>query len=82
MLVWAMSVLLMIGFMSVSMFATLPGSAPFFPFMEEEDSGKAVIGEVVDDCRVMIQERGRLKCMQSMEYREDGSKAVELSTRR
>jgi hypothetical protein len=77
-----MSVLLLIGFMSVSMFATLTVPAPPQIAFDEEDPSQPVVGHVVADCRVMIQERGRLTCVDSVEYREDNSGAVALSTER
>ncbi len=79
--VWAMTVLLMVGFMSVSMFATLsPVPEEVVQLsINEEDPALPIVGTVVTDCRVMLETNGRLSCLPAMEYREDSSGAVALS---
>ena len=57
--VWAMSVLLMIGFMSMSMFATLSAPPPVQVTIDEEDPSQPIVGKVADDCRVMMEERAK-----------------------
>ena len=80
---WALSVLLTIGLLSVSMFATLtPALAPVASnqvlavAMNDEDPSHPIVGTVSADCRVMIYLDGRLRCVQALAYREDGSQAV------
>ena len=77
--VWAMSVLLMIGFMSMSMFATLSAPPPVQVTIDEEDPSQPIVGKVADDCRVMMEERGKLRCLESVEYREDISGALTVA---
>jgi hypothetical protein len=66
----------MIGFMSVSMFATLKAPPPAQVAIDEEDPAQPIVGLVVNDCRIMIEERGRLRCVEAVEYREDTSGAL------
>ncbi len=80
---WALSVLLTIGLLSVSMFATLtPAPAPVDSkqvvavAMNDEDPSHPIVGTVSSDCRVMIYLDGRLSCVEAMEYHEDGSRLV------
>jgi hypothetical protein len=76
--VWALTVLLMIGFMSVSMFATLsPVPEEIVQgIIDEDDPTQPIIGKVVTDCRIMLESHGKLTCLPSVEYREDPSGAV------
>ena len=80
--IWAMTMMLMIGFMSVSMFATASASAsearPAFQAftLNEEDPVQPILGEVSNDCRVMIEQENRLHCLASVEYRLDHSGIV------
>jgi hypothetical protein len=74
-----MSVLLMIGFMSMSMFATLSAPPPVQVTIDEEDPSQPIVGKVADDCRVMMEERGKLRCLESVEYREDISGALTVA---
>ena len=79
-LVWAFSMMLMIAFMSMTMFATLPSSTALRGALalDEEDPSRPIIGQVVADCRVMIEESGKLKCVESVEYKEDHSGVLTL----
>ena len=76
-LVWAFSMMLMIAFMSMTMFATLPSPA-LRGAIDEEDPSRPIIGQVTADCRVMIEEGGKLKCVESVEYKEDHSGVLPL----
>ena len=76
--VWAVSMLLMLAFLSVSMFATLP-AGPIeteTATINEDDPRQPVIGQVQRDCRVMIEMGGKLQCLESTEYRPDASSIV------
>ena len=79
--VWAMSVLLMIGFMSMSMFATLSAPPPARVTIDEENPAQPTVGKVANDCRVMLEERGKLRCLESVEYREDTSGTLIIAPR-
>jgi hypothetical protein len=81
--IWAMSVLLTIGLLSVSMFATLtpppapvPSNQVLAVAINDEDPSHPIVGTVSADCRVMIYLDGRLRCVEALEYHEDASGAV------
>lgn len=74
--IWAASVLLMIGFLSVSMFATLTVEPAALTMVDEEDPPQPIIGKAVADCRVAIADRGELKCPEFVEYLPDDSQVV------
>ncbi len=73
--------LLMLAFLSVSMFATLPAGpieTETTTIINEDDPSQPVIGQVQLDCRVMIEIGGKLQCLESTEYRPDDSAIVSL----
>ena len=78
--VWAVSMLLMLACLSVSMFATLP-TTPIetdIAALSEDDPGQPVIGQIQRDCRIMIEMGGKLQCLESTEYRPDDSNVVSI----
>jgi len=64
---WVLTILLMTGLLSMSMFATLPVASAMF---DEDDPPRATEGRVVTDCRVMIERNGALMCLPSLEYQD------------
>lgn len=82
---WALSVLLTVGFLSVSMFATLTPApsttSKHVPVVaiDEDDPTNPVVGTVAADCRVMINMDGRLRCLEAVEYGEDNSGIVKAT---
>ena len=78
--IWAVSTLLMLALLSVSMFATLPTSPieTDIAALNEDDPGQPVIGQVARDCRIMIAMSGKLQCLESTEYRPDDSTIVSI----
>ncbi len=81
--IWALSVLLTVGLLSVSMFATLtPAPAPVASkqvvavAINDEDPSHPIVGTISADCRVMIYLDGQLNCVEALAYHEDGSGVV------
>ena len=86
--VWAVSMMLTICFLSVSMFATLSPAAPEQApskkvaalTVDEEDPSRPVVGLAAVDCRVMLIQHGRKSCLDAVEYRADNSGRVMLGS--
>jgi hypothetical protein len=75
--VWAVSLLMTICFLSMTMFATL-GVPPQSLLIDDEDPSRPVVGELTDDCRVLIRQHraGPFACAQSTIFSADTSGTV------